>query len=126
MIFETYRSSRTGDHTIDPLNDVLELQKEQCSADTIIPVARVVLIRYQSVSEDLCKLLSETQSRYELEYGCPPNSEREKDKLTSLKIIEKRYSFLFEDVWFILLQYMYFEKFTVANGGLQQCFREIP
>ena len=43
------------------------------------------------------------------------NSEKEKDRLTSLKIIEKRYSFLFEDVWFILIQYMYFEKFIVCN-----------
>ena len=43
------------------------------------------------------------------------NSEKEQDRLTSLKIIEKRYSFLFEDLWFILLQYMYFEKFIVVN-----------
>ena len=33
----------------------------------------------------------------------------------SLKIIGQRYSFLFEDVWFILIQYMYFEKFIVSN-----------
>ena len=32
-----------------------------------------------------------------------------------MKVIEKRYSFLFEDVWFILLQYMYFEKFVIYN-----------
>ena len=43
------------------------------------------------------------------------NSEKELNRLTSLKIIEKRYSFLFEDVWFILLQYMYFEKFLIIN-----------
>ena len=43
------------------------------------------------------------------------NSEKEIDRLTSLKIIQKRYSFLFEDVWFILIQYMYFEKFIVCN-----------
>ena len=44
------------------------------------------------------------------------NAEKEQDRLTSLKIIEKRYSFLFEDVWFILVQYMYFEKFIVRNA----------
>ena len=35
-IFETYRSSKTGNPTIDPLNEVPEdqLQKEQCSADS--------------------------------------------------------------------------------------------
>ena len=41
---------------------------------------------------------------------------KEQDRLTSLKIIGKRYSFLFEDVWFILLQYLYFEKFVAANA----------
>ena len=44
------------------------------------------------------------------------NSEKEQDRLTSLKIIEKRYSFLFEDAWFILLQYFYFEKFLSINA----------
>ena len=44
------------------------------------------------------------------------NSEKELDRLSLLKIIEKRYSFLFEDVWFILLQYIYFEKFVVHNS----------
>ena len=44
------------------------------------------------------------------------NFEKEQDRLTSLTIIEKRYSFLFEDVWFILLQYMYFEKFVIYNS----------
>ena len=43
------------------------------------------------------------------------NSEKEQDRLNSLKIIEQRYSFLFEDVWFILLQYMYFEKFVFTH-----------
>ena len=41
---------------------------------------------------------------------------KEQDRLTSLKIIGKRYSFLFEDVWFILIQYLYFEKFVVHNA----------
>ena len=44
------------------------------------------------------------------------NFEKEQERLTSLTIIEKRYSFLFEDVWFILIQYMYFEKFVVRNA----------
>ena len=43
------------------------------------------------------------------------NFEKELDRLTSLKIIEKRFSFLFEDVWFILIQYFYFEKFVSDN-----------
>ena len=43
------------------------------------------------------------------------NSEKKKDRLDSLKIIEKRYSFLFEDAWFILIQYLYFEKFIMTN-----------
>ena len=36
-IFETYRSSKTGNPTIDPLNEVPEdqLDKEQCLADFI-------------------------------------------------------------------------------------------
>ena len=36
-IFETYRSCKTGNLTIDPLNDVPEdqLEKEECSADSI-------------------------------------------------------------------------------------------
>ena len=33
-----------------------------------------------------------------------------------MKIIGKRYAFLFEDVWFILLQYLFFEKFVVNNA----------
>ena len=44
------------------------------------------------------------------------NFAKEKDRLTSLKIIGKRYAFLFEDVWFILLQYLYFEKFVSLNS----------
>ena len=34
-IFETYRSSKTGNPTIDPLNEIPEdqLDKEQCLAD---------------------------------------------------------------------------------------------
>ena len=44
------------------------------------------------------------------------NFEKEQERLSSLTIIEKRYSFLFEDVWFILIQYMYFEKFVVRNA----------
>ena len=43
------------------------------------------------------------------------NFEKELDRLASLKIIEKRYSFLFEDVWFILIQYFYFEKLLGDN-----------
>ena len=43
------------------------------------------------------------------------NSVKEEDRLTALKIIQKRYSFLFEDFWFILLQYLYFEKFVYRN-----------
>ena len=31
-------------------------------------------------------------------------------------MIGKRYAFLFEDVWFILIQYLYFEKFVVNNA----------
>ena len=36
-MFETYRSSKTGDPTIDPLNGIPEdqLEKEQCSPDSI-------------------------------------------------------------------------------------------
>ena len=45
----------------------------------------------------------------------PLNFEKELDRLISLKIIGQRYSFLFEDVWFILIQYLYFEKFIVSN-----------
>ena len=41
---------------------------------------------------------------------------KEEDRLTALKIIQKRYSFLFEDFWFILLQYFYFEKFVTRNA----------
>ena len=52
---------------------------------------------------------------YGLEDGCPLNFDKELDRLISLKIIGHRYSFLFEDVWFILLQYMYFEKFILTN-----------
>ena len=44
------------------------------------------------------------------------NSQKELDRLTSLEIIGKRYAFLFEDVWFILFQYMYFEKFVFLNS----------
>ena len=33
-----------------------------------------------------------------------------------MTIIGKRYEFLFEDVWFILLQYLFFEKFVVNNA----------
>ena len=44
------------------------------------------------------------------------NSVKEEDRLTALKIIQKRYSFLFEDFWFILLQYFYFEKFVISNA----------
>ena len=43
------------------------------------------------------------------------SSDKDQDRLTALKIIEKRYSFLFEDFWFILLQYLYFEKFITRN-----------
>ena len=52
---------------------------------------------------------------YGLEDGCPLNFDKELDRLISLKIIGHRYSFLFEDVWFILIQYMYFEKFILTN-----------
>ena len=52
---------------------------------------------------------------YGLEDGCPLNFDKELDRLISLKIIGHRYSFLFEDVWFILIQYMYFEKFIANN-----------
>ena len=31
-------------------------------------------------------------------------------------MIGKRYAFLFEDVWFILIQYLYFEKFVISNA----------
>ena len=36
-IFQTYRSSKTGNATIDPLNEVPkeQLEKEQCSVDSI-------------------------------------------------------------------------------------------
>ena len=39
-IFETYRSSKTGNPTIDPLNEVPEdqLEKEQCSARPIVTI----------------------------------------------------------------------------------------
>ena len=33
-----------------------------------------------------------------------------------MDIVAKRYSFLFEDAWFILFQYFYFEKFFSING----------
>ena len=33
-----------------------------------------------------------------------------------MKIIENRYAFLFEDVWFILIQYLYFEKYVINNA----------
>ena len=52
---------------------------------------------------------------YGLKDGCPLNFDKELDRLILLKIIGHRYSFLFEDVWFILIQYMYFEKFFVIN-----------
>ena len=45
-IFETYRSYKTGNPTIDPLNEVPEdqLEKEQCSADSVIHVkARIFM-----------------------------------------------------------------------------------
>ena len=53
--------------------------------------------------------LSETWSDmvhvlYGLEDGCPLNFDKELDRLISLKIIGQRYSFLFEDVWFILIR----------------------
>ena len=40
LIFETYRNNKTGNLTIDPLNEVPkdQLQKEQCSADSVIDV----------------------------------------------------------------------------------------
>ena len=53
---------------------------------------------------------------YGLEHGCPPNFEKEKDRLTFMEIVAKRYSFLFEDAWFIAIQYFYFEKFLLVNG----------
>ena len=39
-IFETYRTFKTGNPTIDPLNEVPKdrLEKEQCSADSVIHV----------------------------------------------------------------------------------------
>ena len=44
------------------------------------------------------------------------NFVKEKDRLTLLKIIGKRYNFLFEDVFFISLQYFCFEKFVSLNS----------
>ena len=43
-IFETYRSSKTGIPTIDPLNEVPEeqLEKEQCSARPIVAIVLCV------------------------------------------------------------------------------------
>ena len=67
-IFETYRNCKTGNPTIDPLNEVPEDELE-----------------------------------------------KEQDRIQSLKIIEKRYSFLMEDVWFITLQFYFFEKFIIFN-----------
>ena len=56
---------------------------------------------------------------YGLEHRCPPNFEKEKDRLTFMEIVAKRYLFLFEDAWFILIQYFYFEKFFTVNGQLE-------
>ena len=79
-ICETYRSCKTGNPTIDPLNEV------------------------------------------------PDNElEKEQDRISSLKIIEKRYSFMMEDVWFITLQYFFFEKFIVFNhvhGKYEEFYNE--
>ena len=56
-IFETYRSSKTGNPTIDPLNGVSEdeLQKDQCSAE---PNVRRLIIGYRCSSTPLkvCEL----------------------------------------------------------------------
>ena len=59
---------------------------------------------------------------YGLEHRCPPNFEKEKDRLTFMEIVSKRYSFLFEDACFILLQYFYFEKFFIINGQLEDAY----
>ena len=56
---------------------------------------------------------------YGLEHRCPPNFEKEKDRLTFMEIVAKRYLFLFEDAWFILIQYFYFEKFFTVNGQVE-------
>ena len=61
---------------------------------------------------------------YGLEHRCPPNFEKEKDRLTFMEIVAKRYSFLFEDACFILLQYFYFEKFFIINGQLQDAHEQ--
>ena len=53
-IFETYRSNKTGNPTIDPLNEVPkdQLEKEQGSAGTVIhvlPVSEgVVMFLYET------------------------------------------------------------------------------
>ena len=59
-IFETYRSSKTGNPTIDPLNEVPkdQLEKEQCSVDSIDGLYSVSLF----VSEGLYMFLSESES----------------------------------------------------------------
>ena len=109
-IFETYRSNKTGNLTIDPLNEVPkdQLEKEQGSAGTVVHVfVRIWGSRYVPVRD----LVGNG-----LEHGCSLNFEKELDRLISLKIIGQRYSFLFEDVWFILIQYLYFEKFIVSNS----------
>ena len=54
------------------------------------------------------------------------NSEKEQDRLISLKTNEKRFSFLFEDAWFVLLQYMFFEKFIAINSNYYQLLNYIP
>ena len=102
-ILQTYRSSKTGNPTIDPLNEVPEdqLEKEQCSTDLIL---RQLSVGDLSVNRIVGLILGSA------------NFAKEKDRLSSLKIIGKRYAFLFEDVWFILLQYLYFEKFFFLNS----------
>ena len=56
-IFETYRSSLTGKHTIDPLNEVQEgqLEKEQCSAVFIVRHLPVYEGLYMRVCVRLCE-----------------------------------------------------------------------
>ena len=55
----------------------------------------------------------------------PLNSEKEQDRLISLKTNEKRFSFLFEDAWFVLLQYMFFEKFIAINSNYYQFYYQL-
>ena len=52
-IFETYRSSKTGNPTIDPLNEVPEdqLDKEQCLTDFIFRRSFLSLSPYLRVCE---------------------------------------------------------------------------